>query len=110
MHDAHGALGFIAVKHAEEHERLVLPHGLAPARGIGTEPNFHGVERHLVEGKVALVDQIAADRCVRVPVLAIIGDAQRRAIGQPDQPRTLNVQEEAIDSIFEPQQFQALAI
>ena len=65
--------------------------------------------RHPVGGEQVVVDQVAADRRVRVAVLAVVVDAHGRAVGEMDAARALDVHEEHFHRVFEVQQLQPLA-
>src|SRR5690606_41814983 len=59
---------------------------------------------HVRGGRRAALDQLAADRSIRVAVVVGEADAHDRAVGQAHAPRTLHLQEEGLDRIVEPQQ------
>ena len=80
----------------------------APLR-VGAQPLPEGLQRDLVGRQQPVVDQVAADRGIRVPVLAVVVEAHDRAVLQLDAGGPLDVHEEGIDRAVEVDELQALA-
>ena len=99
VHGAQRAFAFRALELAEEYVGGVLPHDVLGPLGIGLQPLLERAHRHLVGGEQAFLDQIAADRAVGVPVLAVVVDADDAPVRQLDAARPLHLQEEQLDRI-----------
>ena len=92
---------------AEEHVAGVLVEQRRQPRRVGACPGLDALHRGLLEGQLATLDQHAADRAVRVAVGVGIADAHLRAIGKLHPARALDLQEESLDRVVDPQQFVA---
>src|SRR6185436_5267707 len=65
-------------------------------------PRLDVLHRRLVEGHLATLDEIAAERAERMAVLVGVADAQALAVGETDLPRALDLQEEELHRVVRP--------
>ena len=94
---------------AEEHVGLVLPPQLLAVLRIGFHPLPDALHRHFFARHDLALDQELADRNVRMAVLRHVVQAQQLAVVELDAHRALDVDEERIDRILQPADFQTAA-
>ena len=87
------------------------PHGAAqpPLRGCVAHPRPDRSHRHLVARDLPALDQQPSDRNIGQPVLAVVAEPDRPAVFQPNPSRALDLQEEGVDRIIDPEKFEAAA-
>ena len=78
--------------------------------GMRLEPGADRRHGHLVPGERTDLDQIAPDRVIGMAVLAGVAHPDQRAILEPHLTGALDLQEELVDRIVDPEQLQAALI
>ena len=71
------------------------------------EPAPDGLHRHVLGLDLAALDQDASDRGIGMAVGAGVADSHLAAVGQTDAARSLDVQEERIGRVVDPDQLEA---
>ena len=107
---AHGLAVVGQAGDAEEHEGRIARPQLRGLVGIGRHPLPDALHRHLLGRDAVLLDQETSDRRVRVPVVGIVIDPQRRAVLEPDAGRALDLDRQRLERIPDPADLQLLAI
>ena len=75
--------------------------------GMRLEPGLDRRQRDLLAGEHADLDQIAPDRAIGMAVLAGVADPDQRAVVELDLAGALDLQEELVDRVVDPEQLQA---
>src|SRR5580658_7494581 len=95
---------------AEKDVGRVLVHQRGALRGMRLDPGADRLQRDTVAVHEPALRQQPADRHIGVTVLPVISDLHHRAVGQPDPPRSLDLQEEGGDGIIDPKESKAVAV
>src|SRR6185437_3925731 len=93
----------------EEYEGAVLAPQLLALFRIGLHPVTDAVHRHVFFRDDAAVDQISADRRIRLAVAGDVIETQQLAVVELDARGTLDLREERVDRILDVADFQAAA-
>ena len=94
---------------AEEDVAQVLAHQRAAAVGLGAHPGDDRLHRRPARRQDAALAQQPADGDIFAAVLVGIADAHDRAVGQPQPPGALDLEEEQVDRVGRPGDLQPLA-
>ena len=86
----------------EEHERAIAPHQRQSPLAVAAQPGLEARERHVAFGDLSRFDQDPSDRRVGQAVAPVIGEAGAPAIGKLDLRRALNLNEEGLDRVANP--------
>jgi hypothetical protein len=109
---AHGADQAVAIEFAEEDPALVLAHQRAAILGVVVDVLDDALHRAGILARPGadqpLLAHQPADVGVILPIVPGIADADHRAVGLAQPSRALHLQEEQLDRIGDPGQFQIL--
>ena len=75
--------------------------------GMGAEPIDDSCHRRLPRSQCTAFPEEPTDAGIGVTVLAVVAHAQRRSIGHPQPPRSLDFKEESGIGVRRPRKFEA---
>src|SRR4029450_8307686 len=74
---------------------------------VAGHPRLDTGHRRIVECHLTLIDEPAADRTIRMPVLVTVAQTHHAAVFETYAARALHLQEECVHRVVHPEQFRA---
>src|SRR5262249_49808126 len=107
--DLDGVSFIVQPDDAEKDDGSVLAAYLLGALRIGAHPLTDSLRRHLLAGDDVALDENAADRDERIPVMGIVVDAQHGPVLQAHARRPLQLDYQSVERVFDPADLEMLA-